>query len=140
MKKIKRVYVCGPLTQGNMPVNVHLAVMAADRLLKAGFAPYCPHLNVEWEKIAPGATYEEWLALDFVWLEVCDALLRLPGDSPGADREVAYARKLGIPVFMSAMDLYSAAGLNPIQATCKHLSTTGYADTKRCMVCNTMVK
>jgi hypothetical protein len=29
----------------------------------------------------------------------CDALLRLPGESPGADREVKRARELWIPVY-----------------------------------------
>jgi hypothetical protein len=28
----------------------------------------------------------------------CDALLRLPGDSPGADEEVKMASELGLPV------------------------------------------
>jgi hypothetical protein len=46
-------------------------------------------------------TYEDWLALDFSCISVCDALLRLDGDSKGADREVAYARSLGIPVYLS---------------------------------------
>lgn len=31
-------------------------------------------------------------------LEHCDAVLRLPGDSTGADRDVAIARRRGIPV------------------------------------------
>jgi nucleoside 2-deoxyribosyltransferase len=139
VKRIKRVYLAGPLTTGNMAVNVHVAVMTAERLRRAGFVPFPPHLFVEWEKIAPGATYEEWLELCFAWLEVCDAVLRMPGHSPGADREVEFARKLGIPVFTSAMDLYTAAGLNPIQANCQHLATTGYAP-KRCMNCNQLVR
>jgi len=32
-------------------------------------------------------------------LEHCDAVLRLPGDSTGADRDVAIARRRGIPVY-----------------------------------------
>ncbi|WP_414820653.1 DUF4406 domain-containing protein [Streptomyces rubrogriseus] len=29
----------------------------------------------------------------------CDAVLRLPGDSTGADRDVAHARRRGLPVY-----------------------------------------
>jgi hypothetical protein len=32
-------------------------------------------------------------------LEFCDAVLRLPGESTGADQDVAIARRRGIPVF-----------------------------------------
>ena len=45
--------------------------------------------------------YEAWTALDFAWLEVCDALLRLPGHSPGADAEEAWCQAHGLPVFDS---------------------------------------
>jgi hypothetical protein len=34
-------------------------------------------------------------------LERCDAVLRLPGDSRGADQDVAIARRRGIPVYTS---------------------------------------
>ena len=39
------------------------------------------------------------MALDRAWLECSDIVLRLPGESPGADREVAYALELGKPVY-----------------------------------------
>ncbi len=32
-------------------------------------------------------------------LEKCDAVLRIPGDSNGADQDVAIAKKMGIPVY-----------------------------------------
>jgi len=34
-------------------------------------------------------------------LERCDGVLRLPGESRGADQDVVIARRLGIPVYMS---------------------------------------
>lgn len=34
-------------------------------------------------------------------LERCDAVLRLPGESRGADQDVAIARRRGIPVYFS---------------------------------------
>lgn len=38
-------------------------------------------------------------------LERCDAVLRLPGASRGADMDVARAQALGLPVYFSAADL-----------------------------------
>jgi hypothetical protein len=35
------------------------------------------------------------------WLRKCDMLLRLPGKSAGADREVALAVELDIPIYLS---------------------------------------
>ena len=34
-------------------------------------------------------------------LEHCDAVLRLPGESTGADQDVAIARRRGLPVYYS---------------------------------------
>jgi hypothetical protein len=38
-------------------------------------------------------------------LEHCDAVLRLPGESTGADRDVAIARERGLPVFTRVEDI-----------------------------------
>ena len=38
-------------------------------------------------------------------LEHCDAVLRLPGDSVGADQDVAIARERGLPVFDRVEDI-----------------------------------
>jgi hypothetical protein len=38
-------------------------------------------------------------------LERCDAVLRLPGASRGADMDVARARALGLPVYASVDEL-----------------------------------
>ncbi len=49
--------------------------------------------------------YEFWLDLDNEFLPVCQAVLRLPGPSSGANKEVQLAQKLGIPVFTEIDDL-----------------------------------
>lgn len=41
-------------------------------------------------------------------LEHCDAVLRLPGESTGADQDVAIARRRGIPVFTELDEIPSA--------------------------------
>ncbi len=38
-------------------------------------------------------------------LERCDGVLRLPGDSTGADQDVATARRLGLPVWFRLADV-----------------------------------
>jgi hypothetical protein len=38
-------------------------------------------------------------------LEHCDAVLRLPGESRGADNDVAIARRRGLPVYTSVDDI-----------------------------------
>ena len=45
------------------------------------------------------------MAIELPWVAVADALLRLPGESVGADIEVGEARRLGIPVFAAIADL-----------------------------------
>jgi hypothetical protein len=86
-----RVYVAGPYSKGDVVLNVRNAIAAADTLLAAGHTPFIPHLTHLWHLVSP-KTYEEWLAIDLDWLKCCDALVRLPGESSGADREVVYAR------------------------------------------------
>jgi len=49
--------------------------------------------------------YEFWLELDNHFLPLCEAVLRLPGHSSGADKEVHLAQTLGIPVFTEMGDL-----------------------------------
>ena len=44
-------------------------------------------------------------------LERCDAVLRLPGASRGADMDVARARALGLPVYGSVDELPRRAGV-----------------------------
>jgi hypothetical protein len=42
-------------------------------------------------------------------LEHCDAVLRLPGDSTGADNDVRIARGRGLPVYFSLEEALAAA-------------------------------
>lgn len=114
-----RVYIAGPYTLGDVVANVRQALDAADEVLKVGHTPFVPHLNHFWHLVHPGP-YEQWIAWDAAWLPLCEALVRLPGESRGADGEVALAAKLGIPVFPRVADfLYWA-----------HLKAAGQLPTK----------
>jgi hypothetical protein len=112
-----RVYVAGPITSsGNLLLNVKKALNVGSFLLKRGYAPYVPHLTCYWEIVANEEfTYEDWLSLDIEWLSTCDAVLRLEGDSKGADREVSIALSKRIRVYHSLETL--TAGLPPTTPT-----------------------
>lgn len=100
MKKL--VYIAGPYSSAPMP-NTRKAILAADRVLDAGYVPVVPHLTAFWDVISP-KPYETWLEIDIEQLRRCDALLRIPGESSGADREVEFAKEHGIPVFVGLLD------------------------------------
>lgn len=92
------VYLAGPITSAPM-ANTHAAVKVASELLDSGVViPFVPHLSNLWDMIRP-RPYESWMAYDFDVIEHCDGLVRIPGESAGADREVDHAESLGLPVF-----------------------------------------
>lgn len=95
-----RIYVSGPITSGNRNKNYYQAIEAQRELMLAGFAPMNPMqtmvLPFAWE---PDFPHRLWLDCDFPWVEVSDAVYRLPGYSVGADAECDFAQKKGIPVF-----------------------------------------
>ena len=93
-----RVYVAGPYTKGDVALNVRRAIGAAETLVEMGHTPLVPLLTHLWHLMSPHP-WEYWMALDMAWLPVCDVLLRLPGESRGADMEATRARELCIPVF-----------------------------------------
>jgi hypothetical protein len=93
--------------------GIHMAVVAAEQLVAEGFVPYLPQLQALWNMISPkDDIYGYFLKMDFTWIDVCDALLRLPGESYGGDKEVAYCLGIGKPVFYSITDvrLWKEAG------------------------------
>lgn len=98
-----KVYISGPYSK-HMVEGTRNAILAAEELRKAGFLPFVPHLSLLWDLICP-SPYEEWIMYDFRWLEVCDIILRLPGESPGADREVEFARNICIPIFYTTKEI-----------------------------------
>ena len=93
-----KVYIAGPYTKGDVALNVRNAIEAGDTVLKAGHIPFIPHLTHFWHLIYPGP-YEQWIKFDLEWLPFCQAFIRLPGDSTGADNEEQVAHGLSIPIF-----------------------------------------
>ena len=104
----EKVFIAGPMsTSGEPGPNVHAAACAAADLRLAGFDPFVPQLTWFLHMIRPDVPVGLWQQWDIRWLKTCDALLRLSGESAGADNEVFEAGKIGIPVFYSIKDLKS---------------------------------
>lgn len=125
----RRVYVASAISRGDLTDNINRAIDAGRDLMRAGFAPLVPHTSAFWGGAthgwvaAPdgnmskhtyavatvggfeGATHADWLGIDIPWVLVSDAVLRLPGESAGADQETAAARAAGIPVFESVAEV-----------------------------------
>jgi hypothetical protein len=95
-----KIYIAGPYSKGDVAVNVKNAMDVANQLINIGHAPYCPHLTHFLHMHNP-QPYEVWLELDNQFLPCCELLLRLPGESSGADKEVRLAESLNIPVVYS---------------------------------------
>jgi hypothetical protein len=93
------VYLAGPYREPNPVHNTHFTLRHAQDLHYTGLVTcVVPHLSLLWEVVIP-CTSEYWLEYDLALLNRCDALYRIPGDSPGADAEVVYAHQVHIPVF-----------------------------------------
>lgn len=98
-----RIYVAGPYTNGDVVINVRRAIAAADYITyKLGHIAFCPHLIHLWHMVIPHSV-DFWYEYDLEWLKVCDAILRLDGESKGANRKVKWADDHGLTIFY---DLY----------------------------------
>lgn len=137
---MKRIYIAGPISRGDLAHNVNQATAAFVALAVAGLAPFCPHWSVYSKpcKRVPITGYEspdvirtdvvcvatvsgndemthaDWLNVDLPWVQVADAVLRLPGESAGADREVEFARACGVPVYHSVREVVDALSVRGV--------------------------
>jgi len=110
------VYIASPYTKGDVALNVRESFFAADELVKLGYAPFPPLFSHFWHFLSP-KPYDVWMKLDKEWVLRCDCLLRLPGESIGADEEVKLAVDNNIPVFYSIGELSAANnGVDPPSA------------------------
>lgn len=99
------VYVAGPISTPNPVTNTHKALVLGTRLRDTGLlVPFIPHALISWELACP-ADYETFMAYDFQIIRHAQAVFRMVGQSPGADRECHLAQKLGLPVFHAEQHL-----------------------------------
>jgi hypothetical protein len=112
MTKPKLILIAGPYRSGTnddpalMEANLWRLEDAAWPLFRAGHIP----MIGEWVALpvlrsAGATTIDDPLAEQVMYptaerlLQHCDAVLRLPGDSTGADQDVAIAHERGLPVY-----------------------------------------
>jgi len=105
-----KVYIASPYSKGDQGLNVKRQMDVAEELMAAGFCPIIP-LLLHFQHIAHPRTYEHWLQISREWLQGCDAVLRLPGESYGADQEELLAHKTKIPVYHSVEALLYSMGV-----------------------------
>lgn len=111
----KTVYVSGPLSNGgslseqHQYGNVKVAMSWANDLIKAGFAPLCPHLTLFQNDLFP-QPHDVWMEVDLPWVRLADCVFRFPGRSAGADQECLLAIDNGIPVYTSLKELIEHEG------------------------------
>ena len=93
-----KVYLSGPITLGDREHNFQQACDAHKRLMAAGFAVMNPILTMQipdcWD-----IPHDEWIAADLPWVAAADVVMRLPGESTGADEECEFAGIAGVPVY-----------------------------------------
>lgn len=111
MTNLIKVYIAGPYSEGNPAENTGRAMVMWHTLTDLGYLAVCPHLN-HFLEIIKKKPYDYWMEYDEVFLDMCDCILRLPGTSPGADREVAYALESGKKVFDNIEELVAALPAN----------------------------
>lgn len=111
------ILIAGPYRSGTdgdpaaMEANLRRLEEAAWPIFAAGHVP----MIGEWVALpvlhSAGATVHDDLAADVLYptaqrlLEHCDAVLRLPGESTGADQDVAIAESRGLPVYRDVAEI-----------------------------------
>jgi hypothetical protein len=99
-----KIYIAGAYSKGDVAQNVRDAIQAGDYVSRFGHFPFIPHLSHFWHMLAPHE-YEFWMKQDEVWLRQCDAVLRIDGESAGADKEVEIAKEIGLPIYHSVFEI-----------------------------------
>lgn len=101
------IYLAAPYTNPDPVMNTRTAIRVATLLVDDGrCTPIVPHLTMFWHLVAP-RPIEYWYAYDLEVMARCDYVLRLAGESTGADAEVKEAHRLGIPVVYDIDELYA---------------------------------
>lgn len=106
---MKRVYIASPYSTGDQALNVRRQIDCAEELMDLDFVPYAPLLS-HFQHLVHPRPIKDWYKFDNEWVRACHYLLRLSGESKGADDEVKLALKLDIPVFHSIDQLVNARG------------------------------
>jgi len=103
---MKLVYITGPNVGSSYHQTEAYITYArewAERLARAGYAFYCPHLNTaHFDTIAPDVPETFWREMNLNILRRCDAALVVPGwdNDEATRRDAEYAERWGVPVVL----------------------------------------
>lgn len=98
------VYIACPYMIGDVAANVARSLEVWDILFGKHYVPINP-LWTHLQHLYVQRTRDDWLSFGLDLLDRCDALLRLSGESAGADAECRWAATHGVPVFHSIEEL-----------------------------------
>ena len=94
-----RIYLSQPISKGNANRNFYIGNEVQCRLNLAGHSVFQPGLSVCNFGAERELTWDDWIYVqDLPWVRVSEIVLRLPGQSIGAEVELTEARRCGIPV------------------------------------------
>ena len=93
----RMLYFAGPYTNPDPVENTHRVVKAALATYEdmPEWVPFIPHLSLLAHIVVP-RDCDYWYDLDIEQMRHCDAIVRLPGASTGADREMKLATAMGL--------------------------------------------
>ena len=91
------IYIAGPYSKGDVAINVRNAMEVGMYYNDAGHYAVIPHFTHFLLMTFP-RPYEYWLELDNRILPYCTAIHRIKGESSGADKEMDYAKRLGLKI------------------------------------------
>lgn len=92
------LYVAAPYTDPDPVANTHAVCKLATEIYESTpWCPVVPHLAMIWHTVTP-RPYDHWLDYCLILMRRCDAIVRLPGKSYGADREMIEAADAGLRV------------------------------------------
>lgn len=100
-KKLPILYISGPISLGDRTKHVAAGYRWEAWAMQNGFAPINPICTTvapfAWED---WANHDLWMQRSLTMVSVSDVMVRIPGESLGADEEVAYATAHKIPCFL----------------------------------------
>ena len=99
-----KIYIASPYSIGDPLENVRRQIDACEELSNLGHLPIWPLSSHYWHEIYQH-DWQFWMKMDMQLLALCDAVLRLNGESVGADCEVDEANRLGITVYYNINDI-----------------------------------
>jgi nucleoside 2-deoxyribosyltransferase len=110
------IYVAGPY-RGDVDGNIAKARAVAAECYLAGHDVICPHMNTAKMDEDTGLPDEFWLNTTLNLLRRCDAVVVVPDweKSEGTHAELAYAKKVGIPIYKTVPPLHVTEQERPVQ-------------------------